>query len=139
MRPIVLDTNLLVSAALLPASVSGEALGHAVRQYELAFSDATWDELHSVLHRPKFDHYFALASQRTDYLQTLARFARWHLVVCSVTDCRDVKDNKFLELALDATAAMIVSGDSDLLCLHPWQGIPIVTPGAFLQYPSPAL
>jgi len=53
--PIILDTNLLVSAALLPASVSGQALGHAARHYELAFSDAAWDELQAVLQRPKFD------------------------------------------------------------------------------------
>jgi len=136
-QPIVLDTNLLVSAALLPASVSGQALAHAALHYELAFSDATWDELQAVLQRPKFAHYFAPAARRTDYLHTLARLARWHSVTCRVTDCRDHKDNKFLELALDAKAAMIVSGDHDLLCLHPWRNIPIVSPSAFLAITPP--
>ncbi|MFT3815805.1 MAG: putative toxin-antitoxin system toxin component, PIN family [Acidovorax sp.] len=132
MPPIVLDTNLLVSAALLPDSASGQALRQAVLHHELAFSDATWDELQEVLQRPRFDRYFHPAVRRTGYLQTLARIARWHHVGTRVADCRDPKDNKFLELALDAGAAMIVSGDDDLLCLHPWRGIPIVAPAAFL-------
>lgn len=130
---IVLDTNLLVSAALLPGSASGQALRQAVLTHELCFSDATWDELHEVLHRPKFDRYFPHASQRSEYLHALARAARWHHVVSSVTDCRDAKDNKFLDLALDARASIIVSGDSDLLCLHPWRGIAIVPPAALLD------
>lgn len=127
---IVLDTNLLVSAALLPGGTSAQALRQAVLGYELAFSDSTWDELHEVLHRPKFDRYFPHAAQRSGYLHALARAGRWHPIVSSVADCRDPKDNKFLALALDARAAAIVSGDSDLLCLHPWRGIPIIAPAA---------
>lgn len=130
--PVVLDTNLLVSAALLPGSASGQALRQAVLAHELAFSDATWDELHEMLHRPKFDRYFRIVAQRSDYLHTLARAGRWHHVTSTVNDCRDPKDNKFLALALDAGAAAIVSGDDDLLCLHPWRGISIVPPVALL-------
>ena len=36
-----------------------------------------------------------------------------------VTDCRDAKDNKFLELAIDGVATCIITGDQDLLVLHP--------------------
>ena len=59
--------------------------------------------------------------------------ARWHDVVTRVVECRDPKDNKFLELAIDAHADTIVSGDSDLLCLHPWRSVAIVSPAAFLE------
>ena len=130
---IVLDTNLLVSAALLPESTSGQALTRAVLTHELAFSDATWGELHDVLHRPRFDRYFPRAGQRSAYLHALARAARWHDVISVVTDCRDPRDNKFLALALDARAAAIVSGDKDLLCLHPWRGIAIIQPSELLM------
>ena len=50
-----------------------------------------------------------------------------------VTECRDPKDNKFLELALDGRADVIVSGDYDLLELNPFRKIPIVRPTAFVQ------
>ncbi len=50
-----------------------------------------------------------------------------------VTDCRDPKDNKFLELAVSGNATAIISGDRDLLLLHPFRDIVIVTPKAFIN------
>ncbi len=50
-----------------------------------------------------------------------------------VTDCRDVEDNKFLELAVSGKADCIVSGDEDLLLLSPFRGISILTPGEYLN------
>jgi predicted nucleic acid-binding protein len=47
--------------------------------------------------------------------------------------CRDAEDDKFLELAVNGRADVIVSGDADLLSLHPFHGIPIETPAAFLR------
>jgi putative PIN family toxin of toxin-antitoxin system len=45
-----------------------------------------------------------------------------------VRACRDPKDDKFLEVALNGTADAIVTGDADLLEMHPWRGIEVVTP-----------
>jgi predicted nucleic acid-binding protein len=49
-----------------------------------------------------------------------------------VTECRDPTDNKFLELALSGRGSHVVTGDSDLLVLHPFRKIAIVTPQSFL-------
>jgi putative PIN family toxin of toxin-antitoxin system len=52
-----------------------------------------------------------------------------------VTACRDPKDDKFLEAALAAGADCIVSGDTDLLDLNPFEEIPTgvaVRPAEFL-------
>jgi predicted nucleic acid-binding protein len=51
----------------------------------------------------------------------------------SVSDCRDAKDNKYLELALAAGASAIITGDGDLLALDPWRGIRIVTPADYTR------
>jgi predicted nucleic acid-binding protein len=51
----------------------------------------------------------------------------------TITDCRDAKDNKFLELAVSGKADCVVSGDSDLLVLNPFRGISILTPREFLS------
>jgi hypothetical protein len=45
----------------------------------------------------------------------------------------DPKDNKFLELAVSGRATHVVTGDSDLLALNPFQGIQILSPHSFLQ------
>ena len=49
-----------------------------------------------------------------------------------MSDCRDPKDNKDLELALAARAGTIVSSDDDLLVLHPWRGVRVLRPAAYL-------
>lgn len=54
-----------------------------------------------------------------------------------VTDCRDKKDNKYLELALAAQADLIITSDSDLLALNPWRGVRIETPAAFVSSRAP--
>jgi PIN domain len=50
-----------------------------------------------------------------------------------IVACRDPTDDKFLELAVNGHADLIVSGDGDLLALNPFRDIPIVTPAAFVQ------
>ena len=46
--------------------------------------------------------------------------------------CRDPKDDKFLEVAVHGRAELILTGDTDLLVLHPFRGIAILTPADYL-------
>ena len=50
----------------------------------------------------------------------------------AITACRDPQDDKVLEIAVAGKADVIVTGDDDLLALHPFEGIPIVGPAEFL-------
>ena len=50
-----------------------------------------------------------------------------------ITACRDPKDDKVLEMAVNGPADLIVSDDADVLALNPFQEIPIVTPATFVQ------
>jgi prevent-host-death family protein len=51
----------------------------------------------------------------------------------SIRACRDARDDKLLELAVDGRTDLIVTGDLDLLELHPFRGIAILTPNDYLQ------
>ena len=84
-----------------------------------------------MFNRDKFNAWRA-KEQRLVFLNAILKSTQMLEVVHRVNDCRDPKDNKFLELALSAKASAIVSSDSDLLVLHPYRGIPIVTPAHFL-------
>lgn len=128
---IVLDTNVLVSAALFKNSTSATVLLEAVRYFQVVQSEETWAEFMDVIHRPKFHRYLTL-EERQSFIQTLIQVTRFVDVHSSVTDCSDPKDNKFLALALDAGAEQIISGDSDLLELHPYRGVTIWTSADFL-------
>jgi putative PIN family toxin of toxin-antitoxin system len=100
-------------------------------------SKSTLGELRTIVERPKFNPYLSLA-YRLLFIETLVERARFWEVDSSSERlaegaCRDPKDAKFLALALACQAAHLISSDADLLVLHPWQGIPILTPAQFLQ------
>ena len=54
-----------------------------------------------------------------------------------VQECRDPKDDKVLELALSGEAQYIVSGDKDLLVLHPFRNVVVITADEFLKTIEP--
>lgn len=134
-RRVVIDTNVFVSAALRPGSIADLAIIEAASSDTVLASRATLDELEDVLQRPKFNKTRILYL-RLEFLRLyLSRFETV-IVSKSVTDCRDPDDNKFLELALSGNADFIITGDDDLLNLHPWRGIAILSPADYLALPE---
>jgi putative PIN family toxin of toxin-antitoxin system len=63
----------------------------------------------------------------------MIRDAVWIEPIETISACRDSKDDKFLEVAINGSASCIVSGDEDLLLLNPFRGVPILTPRDFLN------
>ena len=51
----------------------------------------------------------------------------------SVHACRDPRDDKFLEVAVNGMADLIVTGDDDLLVLDRFRPTRILTPKQFLE------
>ncbi|HEV3025916.1 MAG TPA: putative toxin-antitoxin system toxin component, PIN family, partial [Pirellulales bacterium] len=117
----MIDTAVAVSAVLLPRSVPRKAFDEAATRGRLLVSEATIGELDHVLRRPKFDKYVS-QEKRLEFLAALVREAEVVEVVEAVTECRDPKDKKFLELVVNGNASHLVSGDADLLVLHPFRG-----------------
>lgn len=132
---VVFDTNTLISAALFAQSVPRQALDRAIIQGELLTSESCLAELNQVLHRPKFVRY--LTPFEADlFINQYSLRIRLVEVTSSLTDCRDPKDNKFLEVAFDGQASCIITGDQDLLILNPYRAISIFTPTDFLDWLS---
>jgi putative PIN family toxin of toxin-antitoxin system len=128
----VFDTNAIISAVLIKRSISRRAFDKAISEGELLISVETIDELNRVLGREDFARYVT-EDERMEFLAVLLREARLVEVTVHVGECRDPQDNKFLELAISGNAECIVSGDQDLLVLHPFRGISIVTPRDFFD------
>jgi putative PIN family toxin of toxin-antitoxin system len=121
-----------VSALLTPDSKPRLALDRAQVEGRILLSYAILAELSEVLHRKQFRRYIDEDDLR-HFLAALTREAEWVDVNVQITACRDPKDDKFLSLAVSGRATHIVTGDMDLLALHPFQGIQIVSPSAFLE------
>ena len=128
---VVVDTNAIVSRLLLPASIPGQAVDKAVDEALLLISEATLEELADVLARAKFDPYVTVG-ERQEFLRLLDRIAVIVPIIHTIRACRDARDDKFLELAVNGEAGLIITGDADLLELDPFQGIPIITPANYL-------
>jgi len=128
----VVDTNTLVSAALMEDSTPDRAVRRAFGNGVLLSSPDTLDEATDVLSREKFDEY-ASWKRRRELLEALADQSVVVEPIISIEACRDSDDDKFLELAVEGEADFIISGDRDLLVLHPFEGIPILPPADFLD------
>ena len=133
-RRYVADTDLLVSSLLGPGSRPALATHRAIETGILLFSRESFAELAAVLMRPKFDRYVTVA-ERENFLLLLGRISREIAIIRPVRACRDPKDDKILEVAVNGRADALLTGDEDLLVLHPYLGIPILSPTIFLDSP----
>lgn len=127
----VVDTNVLLSGLLFPQSAPGRVLRTVLRDGQLLVSTETLAELADVLAQPKFDAYIDIAD-RMEFLRRLGRVAETVSVVRTVRACRDPRDDKFLEVAVNGDAKAIVTGDNDLLSLNLFHDIEILAPAVFL-------
>jgi putative PIN family toxin of toxin-antitoxin system len=128
----VFDTNTLVSAVLFEHSTPGQALRRALSRGRVLLSPSTLEELAEVLQREKFERYVT-AAEREEFLIAFVERALFMEPTEEVHACRDARDDKFLELAVSGRAVYIISGDADLLVLHPFRDIAIMTAAEFLQ------
>jgi|ERR1019366_858177 putative PIN family toxin of toxin-antitoxin system len=128
---VVVDTNVFVSAALKDKSLPALAVHLATQHGVLLKSAATEHQLFDVLARPYFASLVSAASH--EWFKKLMAAAESIEIIKRIVACRDPTDDKFLELAVNGHADLIVSGDNDLLVLNPFQGIPIVAPATFVQ------
>lgn len=129
---IVFDASALISAILKADSVPERALLHADDVDVFALSAAVDAEISAVLNRPKFARSVS-SIRRERVLSVLRNRAVWFEPNVRVVDCRDPKDNKYLELAIVAGAEIIVSGDEDLLVLNPWRNVRVLRPAEYLE------
>ena len=95
------------------------------RAFVEALRERGWDERRNIVF-----HLRAGEGIEERYQQLAAELVT---ITDRIAACSDPTDDKFLELAVNGHADLIVSGDGDLLALNPFRDIPIVTPAAFVQ------
>lgn len=130
---IVIDTNVIISALIFESSSSMNAFALAKSRGTILVSNDVLSELTNVLSRSKFDRYIT-SEIREDFLASLMLEAEIVRITEKITACRDPKDNKFLELAISGYADYLLTGDQDLLVLHPFRTLQIITVSNFLNY-----
>lgn len=128
----VLDANVLISAVLSSLSTANQAYLKALDTGIVLISTETFSEYERVIFRSKFDRYVSV-SRRQAFLTELRSVAEFIPIVERVTDCRDEKDNMYLDVAVNGLANVLITGDQDLLVLHPYrENLPILNPSDFI-------
>ncbi|MCC6494018.1 MAG: putative toxin-antitoxin system toxin component, PIN family [Pirellulales bacterium] len=144
----VYDCNVLLQAMILPRGPARAAI-EAVRDGRLALflSEYITEELQRAASRPQFAVRFSLTGEKvTAFMASLAQISHYVPTVPSVLECsRDPGDAHYIDLAVAAPAALIVSRDNDLLALGNrsttegrdfaarFPGLTILTPPQLLQ------
>lgn len=129
---VVVDTNILVSQLILPESLPAQVLAQVEMRSVLLFSESTMYELADVLSRPKFDRYVSREA-RKGFIQRIGRIAEFVHIIQTIRECRDPKDDRILEVAWNGQAEIIITGDADLLGMHPWRRVKILSPSDYLK------
>lgn len=129
---VIFDTNVLVSASLFNNSTPRQALNKALDNDIILTSSAIFTEIKEVLFRKKFDRYITKV-KRQEFINDLTRNSIIIEVDEIITECRDSKDNQYLELAVSGRADYLITSDQDLLILNPWRNLKIITAPEFLS------
>jgi hypothetical protein len=130
---VVLDTNILISGLILSSSKSQQVFDLVTENEILLISENTFQEIYQTFRRSKFDQYLSL-EKRLGFLATLREKAQLiDIQEEKIIVCRDPKDDKFLELAVNGQADFIITGDEDLLVFNTFRNIEIITVNEFLN------
>lgn len=126
------DTSVVISAVCFEHSKPAQVFFHALKHGIVLASPAVLDEWHAVLRRNKFDAYLSMES-RERFLDRVFLAVTLVEIEERIQICRDPRDDMFLELAAGGNADFLITGDADLLVLHPFRSTSILTPDQFLS------
>lgn len=132
---VILDTNIYFSALCFGNKLLGLVnICFDNNTIEIYFSPKTIKELEDKLNSTKFAKV-AIAKITKDeinsFLLRLTQFSNFVEPTKSFNICRDPDDNMILDLAFEIDADYIITGDSDLLILNPFENTKIVKPSEF--------
>jgi putative PIN family toxin of toxin-antitoxin system len=128
---VVIDTNVLVSILKGSSRLSPIYTAFKEGRFKLIISTEIIKELAAVLYRPRLQIEPEDIRELLKLLKKRAIRLKSQIRLPNV--CRDPKDNFILELAIEAKADIIVTGDEDLLVLNSFRSIPIIRPKQFLS------
>jgi uncharacterized protein len=133
---VVIDVNVWVSGLLwggTPAQVLQLAQQRMIASY---MSPELLLELEATLRRAKFQPQLQKRNQTVESLSRIAQSISTMVAIdaIEIPQLRDQNDVKILATAIASQAQVLITGDLDLLVLHPFQLIQILTPRDFQQY-----
>ena len=137
----VIDANVYVSAYVRPEGPPGQIVERFLKDaaFEVVLSAEIVEEVLQALAYPKVRKNGRTKAEPDLWFEdivVLAQFVGGHYEISGVS--KDPDDDKYIAAAVEGRAALIVSGDPDLLELTEHEGVRITTPRAFLDLLGPS-
>jgi putative PIN family toxin of toxin-antitoxin system len=127
---VLLDTNVLV-AALVSHGACHELLEHCYQNHLIVTSKTLMTELRKVM-AEKIGFSRGEVREAMQVIADMVEIAEPARLESPV--CRDPDDDEVLAAAIGAGADCIVTGDSDLLVIQRYEGVPILAPEQFWRH-----
>ena len=129
MQKVIIDTNVLISA-LIQRSYPNFILQNCVfeNQVEICISDELFAEYLDVLNRPKFNKYPDFLNKAELVLVQIENIATKFFPREKFEVIGDKDDNRLLELAFEAKADFIITGNTKDFTMSDFKGTKVVSP-----------
>ena len=133
MPRVILDTNVIVSAFLKPASNPALILSLFLEDYlTLCLCEEIWTEYREDLQRQKFQQLDHESIKK--FFSIIRAKALWVVPRVSVNILKsDPQDNKFLACALEAQADYLITGNAKHFPLKKFHSAQIINPKDFIE------
>ncbi|MCZ0932960.1 MAG: putative toxin-antitoxin system toxin component, PIN family [Oligoflexia bacterium] len=135
-KPVVLDTNVIVSGFLDGASYPAKIIdAWLFKHFQVAMSQELRQELNEVFKKPYISR---ILQDQKSIKPVLGRLLNHSIMVhpktINTTYFPDETDHFLLELAVTAKAELIVTGDKKLLNVKKAKGVKLLSPKQFCFY-----
>jgi len=132
---VVIDTNVLISAGMgqndFPSKIFREIV--FTNEIKICISAEILAEYEEVIVREKFAKYDGFKERATELVEGIKNIAVFFVPKIKLDILNDSDDNMFLEVALEAGANYIVTGNSKDFIMKEFRGTLILTPKEFYE------
>ncbi len=130
-KKVIIDTNLWISFLITKKySIIDKFIEE--KSITLLFSEELMEEFLVVVKRKKFEKYFS-NENINEILNLFDKYGKLFKISSNVLICRDAKDNFLLNLAIDAKADFLITGDEDLLIIKKMNKTKIISFNDFIE------
>lgn len=132
---MVIDTNVFISAIIgqtgFPRKIFDEIV--LANEVKICLSKEVLAEYQEVISRAKFAKIKGFSERAEEWLNAIKLIAYWFEPKESINILPDPDDDMFIELAIEADASYIVTGNTHDFILQEFRGILILSPKEFYE------
>lgn len=132
---VVIDTNILVSALITQNGYSKKIFDDLILtgKIKMCLSGPVFEEYEGVLNRQKFRKFPSFQKNAIDLMNQLKENGVWFDPKTPVKVLSDEDDDKFIELAMEAKAAFLVTGNINDFTFTTFEGVAICSPREYYE------